>query len=66
MQIERLLKMAFENDPVEVTKDKYLLTFNPLMPGGKKGHRCLNKNLQVKFAGLCSAYDLFYHQTLTG
>ena len=45
MQIERLLKVAFENDPVEITKDKYLLTFNPLMSSGKKGHRCLNKNL---------------------
>ena len=28
---------SFENDHVETTKDKYLLTFKPLMSGGKKG-----------------------------
>ena len=40
-------------------KDKYLQTFSPLiMSAGKKGNRCLNKNLQVQFAALFSAYDM--------
>ena len=45
----------FGNVLVEA-KDIYLLTLNPLMSGDKKGNRCLNKNLQVQYAGLFSAY----------
>ena len=57
---DRAEKIArdFQNDSIETTKDKYLLTFHPLMSGGLKVHRRFSKNLLVIFAGLLSAYDL--------
>lgn len=46
-----------QNDHFERTKDRNLPAFNPLISGVRKGHENLNKNFQVKFAGL-SAYEL--------
>ena len=51
-------KEASEIDCVETTSDKifWRLTLSCLVV--RKGHRCLNKNRKVKFAGLFSADDL--------